>query len=158
MPRKKPDLILSSDIPEPRQIFLDVSQVRPGRLTLLEALDMAEASDVDPDNFVVILQTGTQRQKAKLLYAFAWILARRSEPEISYDEILKCNLIVQGKMPTDADRDRDEKRAKAIAAVSKVAGIPPSEAENLTMAEVKAFTDLVPKRPIRQGARRRRVG
>lgn len=157
MPRTKPDLILN-DVGEPRRIVLDVSQVRPGRLTLLEALDMGDAAGIDSDDFVRVLQGGSKAQKAKLLYAFAWVLARRTEPEITFAEVCTYHLTIAGKVPTEGDAERDAKRAKAVASVAKLAGVSPREAEAMTMAEVKAVTDLAPRRTTRQPVRRRRVG
>jgi hypothetical protein len=157
MPPTKPDLILN-EIAEPRRILLDVSQIRPGRLTLLEALDLGEASGIEVDNFVSILESGSTSDKARLLYAFAWVLARRAEPDLTYTEVCTYNLTVQGKIPTDADRAADAKRAKAVASVAKLAGVTPREAEAMTMAEVRAVTELAPKRTRAQPIRRRRAG
>lgn len=159
MPQDKPDLILNDEAPPPRKVFLDVSQIRPGKLTLLEALDMGEAADVDPDDFQRILQRGNAGQKARLIYAFAWVLARRSEPDLTFEEVCTYDLTVTGKPPTEQDRANDVKRATAVAAVAKIARVSPREAEQMSMAEVEAVAEIAAKsvRP-RQGARRRRAG
>jgi hypothetical protein len=157
MQQEKPDLILNDDSAEPRKVFLDVSQIRPGKLTLLEALDMGEAAGVNPDDFSRILDRGSQAKKARLIYAFAWVLARRAEPELTFAEVCTYDLTVTGRPPTAEENRADELRAKAVASVAKIAGVSPREAEQMTMAEVKAVTELTPKPRIRQGARRRRA-
>src|SRR5262245_21287722 len=128
MPESKPDLILSES-EAPRKVFLDVGQIRPGKLTLLEALDMGEAAKVDPDDFMRILERGSPATKARLIYAFGWVLARRAEPEITFEEFCTYDLTVTGKPATDAVHESDAKRAKAITAVAKIAGVSPREAE-----------------------------
>lgn len=158
MQQSKPDLILSEPEEPPRKVFLDVSQIRPGKLTLLEALDMGEAAGVDPDDFTRILERGKAPQKARLIYAFAWVLARRTEPELTFAEVCTYDLTVTGKAPSAEDHATDAKRGKAVAAVAKLAGVSPREAEQMTMAEIKAVTDLTPKPRTRQVARRRRAG
>lgn len=158
MPQSKPDLILdaSGEDTPPRKIYLDVSQIRPGKLTLLEALDMAEAADVSPDSFTRVLTRGSGARKARLIYAFAWVLARRAEPGLTFAEVCTYDLTVTGKPATEQDHKADAERAKALASVAKIAGVSTRQAEQMTMAEVNAVADLTPKPRARQAARRRR--
>jgi hypothetical protein len=154
----KPDLILNETEETPRKVFLDVSQIRPGKLTLLEALDMGDAAGVDPDNFMRVLSRGRAQDKARLIYAFAWVLARRSEPELTFAEVCTYDLTVTGKPATAEETAKEAKRAKATAAVAKLAGVSTREAEQMTIAEIHAVTELTPKPRVRQVARRRRAG
>lgn len=159
MPQTKPDLVVSDLLTEVplRKLVINVADVRPGRLTLMEALDIAEASGFDADDFTRVLQRGTLRQKARLLYAFAWVVARRIEPDLTYEEVCTYQLDVKGEPASGKD---DAKRAEAVVAVAALAGVSPDEAEQMTIAEVQAVSDLHRKRNVKRAAapRRRRVG
>lgn len=138
----------------PRKLILNVADVGSGVLTLMEALDIAEASGFDADDFAAVMERGSLRDKAKLMYAFAWVVLRRSEPGITFETVLSYQLEVIGSAPK-----RNPRTAKAVVAVASLAGISPEEAKKLTMDEVAAITELHQRRTVRRTAgHRRRVG
>ena len=87
--------------------------------------------------------------KAKLLYAFAWVLARRVEPGLTWNEMLTYDLEITGETPSVEQQQDTEFRAKAIMGVVKATGVSPAEAERMTLAQVNA---AMPR------TRRRKVG
>lgn len=137
----------------PRKLILNVADVSSGVLTLMEALDIADASGFDADDFAAVMSRGTLRDKARLMYAFAWIALRRVEPKITYETVLTYQLEVIGSVP-----EKKGDRAKTVVAVAALAGISPEEAKQLTMDEVEAITELHKRRTVRRTAGRRRAG
>lgn len=131
---------------------MNVADIHPGRLTLLEALDIADASGVDADDFVAVMERGTLRQKAYLMYAMAWVVARRLEPELTFEEVKTYRLVVKGTAP-----ERSSKRAETLAATAALAGISTREAEKMTIEEVAATVQLH-KRRASTSRRRKKVG
>lgn len=157
MQHEKPDLVVSDITDRPiRKLILNVSEVQAGRLTLLEALDLADATGLDPDDFVSVMQRGSLKDKARLMYAFAWVVARRVEPGLTYEEVCTYQLEINGRHDPKADQ-KSRKRAEAVVAVASLAGVTPDEAEQMTIAEVAAVTELTKKRRA-SAARRRRAG
>lgn len=149
-----PDLVVSDLLKiEPRTIRINVADVHAGRLTLMEALDIMDASGIDSTQFERIMEAGTMRQKAKLLYAMAWVMARRVEPELTYAETCTYHLEIHG---TPLDDDAEAKKAKAIMGVAALAKVSPAEAKNMTMAEVGALVEYNKPKPKRVNVRRRR--
>jgi len=159
MPERKPDLIVSDLLTEypVRKLIINVADIHPGRLTLLEALDIMEASGIDSNQFVSVMSRGSLRRKAALLYAMAWVVARRSEPDLTYEEVCTYQLEVKGK-PVD-DKVAEE-RAKAVVGVAALAGVSPEEAKQMTIQEVAAVTDLAKRKIVKRNPapRRRRTG
>ena len=149
----RPDLILD-DLPEPRRITLNVAAVTPGNLTLLEALDISEASGIDTDDFVSVLQSKGTHTQALLLYALAWVLARRTEPDLTFEEVKTYHLEVKGTPATEEQVEREQKRAGIIAGVAMLSGVTPDEAEQMTVAEVSAVTSITKAR--RRNVKRKR--
>jgi len=154
----KPDVqdltLTESEIP--RNIIFDVGMVSPGNLTLIEALDLAEASGVAPEDFGTVIRSASTREQAMLLYAMAWVFARRVEPGITFDDVLRCNLIIKGKSVTNEKVEAEQKRAATVVAVASLAGVSPEEAERMTVAQVAASTALSSKRATRRARKGRR--
>ncbi len=142
MPRAKRDLILNAD-DEPRTITLDISKLKPAALTLMDTLDIADVSGISHTKFTYILQAGSERDKALLMYAMAWVFARRVEPGITFDEIKACNLKIIGERPSREELASDSQRARTLVNVARTAGVAPEVAGQMTMAEVAA---LAPER------------
>ena len=155
MPQTKPDLVISdllTELPQ-RKLLIKAADIQAGRLTLMEALDIAEASGFDTGRFEYVMEHGSLRDKAKLLYAFAWVVARRTEKDLTYEEVCTYQLEVVGE-PIDARAEAE--KAKAVVAVAALAGVSPEEAKRMTIAEVAAVSDLHKART--RAARRRRAG
>lgn len=155
----KPDLVVSdilADAAPVRKLVINVGSMSVGALTLLEALDISEASGFDGDDFQAVMRRGSLRDKAKLMYAFAWVVARRVEPDLTYDEVCTYQLEIVGE---PADQAKQMKKAETVVAVASLAGVSPEEAKNMSVAEVAAISDLHRKRARKRSTpKRRRVG
>lgn len=151
MKHAKPDLTLSA-YERPRKITLDLANLNSGNLTLMDALDIVEVSGVQPHRFQATLaSTNTGNGiKAKMLYAFAWVLLRRLEPGVTWEEMQTYDLEIVGEMASEEEAERIQQRANAVMGVVRATGVTPAEAEKLTMAQVRAA--------IPQQRKRRRVG
>jgi hypothetical protein len=141
MLQAKQDLTLDT-FPEPRTITLHVEGITPGGLTLLDALDIAEASGVDPDDMMTVLAGKQNRKQGMLMYAIAWVLARRVEPGLTFEEVLTCHLHVVGTAASDEKIEAEQQRALAVASVAMLAGVSMPEAEQMSVAEVAAVTSI----------------
>lgn len=145
----KQDLILDS-LEAPRTITLDVASVTPGNLTLMDALDIAESSGVEPDEMVAVLNGPRNRRQGMLMYAMAWVIGRRKEPGLTFEEVISCHLHIIGKPATDEVIEREQRRAVQVASVAMLAGVTPDEAEEMTIAEVAAVTSITKRRRTRR--------
>lgn len=154
MQAAKPDLVVSDLLDEHpiRKLIINVADISPGRLTLLEALELSEASGIDSAEFTAVLERGSMVKKAKLLYAFAWVVAKRAEPDLTYEEVCTYDLTVRGK---EANRAAEKKKAEALVSVAALAGVSPEEAGQMTLDEVTAVSDLHKRRNKRASVRRR---
>jgi hypothetical protein len=137
----KQDLTLDT-FPEPRTITLHVEGITPGGLTLLDALDIAEASGVDPDDMMQVLAGKQTRKQGMLMYAIAWVLGRRVEPGLTFEEVLTCHLHVVGKAAPEAQIEAEQKRSLQVASVAMLAGVSLPEAEQMSIADVAAVTSI----------------
>lgn len=146
-PDTKPDLVISdliTDTPR-RKLILRVGDVHPGSLTLLEALDIVEASGIPSSEFVRVMEKGRLRQKALLMMAVAWVIARRVEPDLTFAEVCTYQLDVIGEPRND---EAEKHRAETVVAISQMAGVSTTEAKNMTVAEIEALTNLRRKRTV----------
>ena len=150
-PSPKPDLIVSDLLTEypARRLVIRTEDIHAGRLTLLEALDIADASGINAENFSEVLGSTALKPKALLLYAIAWVIARRVEKDLTFEEVCTYRLEVVG---APADEARDMRRAEAVMSVAALANVSPEEAKNMTIAEINAMTT------IRKRRARRRAG
>lgn len=139
MPQPKPDLTLSlADIPVARKVTLNLADVDAGKLTLMDALDIAEVSGVPAHKFASTLAGASENVRAKLLYAYAWVIVRKIERSVTWEEMQTYDLEVIGSPPSDEQKNITEMRARATMNVVRATGLPPSEAEQLTVAQVAA--------------------
>jgi hypothetical protein len=141
----KRDLILD-DLAEPRTIVLNMGTITPGNLTLLDALDIADASGVSPDEMVDALKGPPNRRQAMLMYAMAWVVGRRVEPGLTFAEVMGCHLRIVGSAASDDQIAAEMQRATQVASVAMLAGVTPDEAERMTVAEVAAVTSITKAR------------
>jgi len=119
---------------------LDLNTFDASQLTLLEVLDMAEAASTEPEHMGALMKAGNTAQKMRLMYAMAWCIARRADAKLTFDEVCQWKLEVIGEVD-EAKAERTAKRAAAIVGAASVSGLPPSEAANLTVAELGAYRD-----------------
>ena len=145
MLQAKQDLILDAP-PEPRHITLDIRSITPGNLTLLDALDIADVTGIDPDEMMSVLAGKRNRKQGLLMYAIAWVFARRVEPGMTWAEMLTCHLHIIGEAATEGEITAEQKRANAVVGVAMLAGVTPDQAEGMTVAEVAAVTSITKAR------------
>jgi hypothetical protein len=139
----KPDLTLS-EIPNIRKVSLNLAMVDASKISLIDAIDIARVSGISADKFNRTLAGKDAPEQAKLMYAFAWVIARRIEPGITWDEMLTYDLEVIGTPMTAEETEAEALKARAVMSVVKMAGVTPDVARNLSMAEVQAV--MPPKR------------
>lgn len=140
-----------------RVMVLDLATFDASQLTLLEVLDMSEVAGVPPAELGALLSGGGTSQtpaKARMLYALAWVIMRRADATLRYSDVIRWRLDIKGKIlpATDAQRQRTKARVGA----AKLTGLPPAEAERLTVSELAAYREGQPSRPVRRAARRRK--
>jgi len=145
MMQRKQDLTLDH-LDVPRKVVLDVGAITPGNLTLMEALDIADASGVDVGDMQTVIMGPQNKRQGLLVYAMAWIIARRKEPDLTFAEVCTYHLELMGEAPTDEQVESEQKRAIAVASVAMLAGVSPDEAEQMTVAEVNAVTSITQRR------------
>jgi hypothetical protein len=143
VPQQKQDLILS-EIPTIRKVSLNLAMVDASKISLIDAIDIANVSGVSADKFNRTLAGPDKLAQAKLMYAFAWVIARRIEPGITWDEMLTYDLEVIGTPMSAEEVEAEAKKARAVMGVVRLAGVTPDVARNLSMAEVQAV--MPPKR------------
>ena len=151
----KPDLILSDLLRESpaRTVIINVADIHPSSITLLEALDIVDVSGIQAGDFERLMEKGTLKQKAQLLYAMAWVVAKRSEPDLTYAEVCTYKLEVKGDKPDD---EAERRKARAIMGVATLAKVSPEEAKKMTLNEVSAVVEIHKPRTVRRTASRRR--
>jgi hypothetical protein len=121
---------------------------------LLEVLDMSEASGVEPENLGALMKSRNTATRMRIMFAMAWVIARRAQPRLTFAEVCTWKLEVIGEVDPKV-AEASEKRAAAIVGAAVVSGLPPKEAANLTVAELGAYRDRQAK--VNRAARRRRA-
>lgn len=131
---------IAAEHPVNRKIArLDLNTFDATQLTLLEVLDMSDAVGVDPQELASLLRARTSARKMRLLYAMAWVIARRANLALAFDEVCTWKLEVIGEVK-EAVAERTAKRAARVVGVADMTGLPPAEAANLTVAEINAYS------------------
>lgn len=132
-----------------RTMVLDLNTFDASQLTLLEVLDMAEAVDVPPEALGSLMSGKQNAKRMKLLYALAWCLARRADAMLTLEEVITWKLEIIGEVKPGT-AERSAKRAATIVNAARVSGLKPSDAQDLTVAQLSAYTGA------NRAARRRR--
>jgi hypothetical protein len=125
-----------------KTVALDLNNFDATQLTLLEVLDMSEATGVEPEALGSLLSAGNRNvaKRMRMLYAMAWCIARRADPMLRYAEVCTWKLNIIGE--TDPARiERQTKRAAMIVGAADVTGLHPDDAAQLTVAELAAYGD-----------------
>jgi hypothetical protein len=119
---------------------LDLNTFDATQLTLLEVLDMAEVTGVEPELLGTLLSGRQTTKRMRMLYAMAWCIARRADPAVRFAEVCTWKLEIIGE--TDPARiERAGKRTAMIVGAADVSGLHPDEAAQLTVAELAAYGD-----------------
>lgn len=142
MQQRKQDLILD-EIPEIRHVTLNLRNLDASRITLLDALDIARVSGISADRFGTTLASKNEAERGKLMYAFAWVIARRIEPDLTWEEMCTYQLDIMGSPPSKDEQDAEATKARAIMNVVQLAHVTPDVAEQMTLAQVDA---VLPRR------------
>ena len=128
-----------------RVMTLDLNRFDPSGLTLIEVLDMAEVSGTDTSNLSKALNgPGMTPTKARVLYALAWVIVRRAEPDVRYSDVVTWKLDVIGTKVETVVSNRAMARARARVNAAKLTGLTPGEADKLTIAELDAYRKAQP--------------
>jgi hypothetical protein len=136
-----------------RAMTLDLNTFDASGLTLIEVLDMSEAAGIDSAQLVGVLnEAGMSPTKARVLYALAWCIVRRAEPDVKFSEVVTWKLDLIGTVETKVSRSQTRARARVNAA--KLTGLPPAEAEKLTIAELEVYRQAQPRKRAVHGRRR----
>lgn len=115
---------------------------------------MAETSGTDAGRLVGVLrEKGMTPVKARVLYALAWVIMRRAEPDVKFSDVLTWKLNLIGKMETVVSTAA-QARARARVNAAKLAGVTPAEADKLTVAELDAYRKTQPRRRVARGRKR----
>jgi hypothetical protein len=137
-----------------RTATLDLSTFNANKLSMLDVLDMAEKAGVEPENLSSLLDLGkNSSRKARMLVGLAWVLARRAEPDLTYEEVATWRITVVGRVDPDLIR-RQAARDKALTAAAQAAGVPiAARAEDVTVGQMAALANRETRR--RSRGRRR---
>lgn len=125
------------------RVEFDMSRVDIGKLTLIELLDAADACEVPFEDFRI--EMVNPAKQARLFYALAWVILRREDKSLTYEDVCEYDLIVTGEIDEE-EVERTAKRAKQVVAVAQIARVSPQEAENMTVAQMEAAVDLQQRR------------
>lgn len=76
----------------------------PELLRLRDLIDIAEATDIDPTDFGAVLlgKSGKPADRIKALAGFAWIITRRDEPDLTYEQVLDGRVVTGEKTVSDS--------------------------------------------------------
>ena len=146
------------EYPEPRRVVLRLADLR--RLTVLEraracAVAGIAESDIGDLLRAVTGHTGspeTLERAVTLLYAIAYQLGRRLDPELAWLDVQTWDLALDLET-ADAEEDA---AARASIEASLATGLPPDVAGDLTLAQLDAYRELRPS-PRGQATRRARA-
>lgn len=80
----------------------------PELLRLRDLIDIAEATGIDPTDFGAVLagRSGKPADRIKALAGFAWIITRRDEPDLTYDEVLDGRVVAREDAPANVSDSR----------------------------------------------------
>lgn len=108
-----PPLVLVPSGPA-RRIVLPVEAINAESLGIGELLDMADVLETDLGGLSALMRMRGSIAQSKIVVAFAWILARRLEPGVTWNEAQRWRIEVEGKPPTQSPKEptppNDERR------------------------------------------------
>jgi hypothetical protein len=133
---------------EPRPFVVTVPAMRG--LTILEAARanaLAGIAQKDAERLVRSLGSaatdpGTLELAATLLYAYAYQLARRDEPDLTWAEAQTFRVTLD----LEARDEAADAEAEASVQAAVLTGLPPSEAGALTLAQMGEYRSIAAER------------
>jgi len=105
-------------VAEPVRVFeVSGEDYAPELLRLRDLIDIAEATGIDPTDFSSVLagRSGKAADRIKALAGFAWIITRRDEPDLTYEQVLDGRVVsVAAENVSDSPFLVEEETAAAI--------------------------------------------
>jgi hypothetical protein len=80
----------------PVRVFeVESADYAPELLRLRDLIDIADTTGIDPTDFGSILagRSGKPADRIKALAGFAWIITRRTEPDLTYEQVLDGRVV-----------------------------------------------------------------
>src|SRR5262245_14490129 len=126
---------------------LDLSHFNANNLTLLDVLDISEKAQSDPERLPTLLGLGKNSpRKMRMLVALVWVIARRDNPSLTFEEVSTWRIQIKGEVDKEAMRQQAA-RDKALVTASQNSGIPlAGDPGQLTVGQMAAITDNRQKR------------
>jgi hypothetical protein len=116
--------------------------VTAGSLSFGDLIDLSDATGIEPEEMQPLLAgSGKGSKRLKLLVGVAWIVNRRSDPALTFSDVLAGQVEVVGIVDPATER-ADTRKAKRMAGLVLATGLPPEEVRKLSMAEVGAIAEL----------------
>lgn len=137
-----------------RRVEFDMSRIDIGQLTLKELLDASDVAGISMHNISEAMLDASRQ--VNIFYGLAWVILRREDKSLTYEDVCEFDLIVTGEPPDDAEAAKAKERAKQVVAVAQIARVTPQEAESLTINQIEAATELqvARNRSARRGRRK----
>lgn len=82
--------------PPKRRAFLDLATFDMGRFGIGELLDLTDVVGVAPDKLGAAMRSGTDGKKGRVFVGIAWLIARRVEPGLTFDDVARWDIEVRG--------------------------------------------------------------
>jgi hypothetical protein len=82
--------------PPKRRAFLDLATFDMGAFGIGELLDLTDAVGVAPDKLGEAMRTGSSGRKGRVFVGIAWLIARRADPGLTFDDVATWSIEVRG--------------------------------------------------------------
>lgn len=104
-----------------RRVRLDMSKVvGDGLLSVGDVVDMAAKLHTEPGQIALALDGGGQAATLELTLALAWVIGRKADPGLSYDEVRSTWRIEPGApAPPDPTPPTRPRRARGTSSASR---------------------------------------
>jgi hypothetical protein len=93
-----------------RRARIDASKLALSRFGIGELLELTRIAGVPPDELGAALRTGSGDVKGRLVVGLAWLIARRGEPGLTYDDVATWELEVVSTPSEDPTRPARNER------------------------------------------------
>ncbi|RPJ28268.1 MAG: hypothetical protein EHM33_05135 [Chloroflexi bacterium] len=72
----------------------------PTLLRLRDLIDIADATNLDPLDMGEVLEgrSGSPSDRVRAVAGFAWVIARRDEPDLTFEDVLDGRVITEGNV------------------------------------------------------------
>lgn len=99
--------------PEPRRATLNASSLALGRFGIGELLELTRVAGVAPDKLGEALRKGDGATKGRVIVGLAWLIARRREPELTYEDVATWAIEVRSDKPDPTPRPPRKRGARS---------------------------------------------